>query len=181
MLVHDGCGIDALLKVSKQGRFWWRNLSRWAHLFLKQGNFHKIFKDENSRPRMSERGGKTWPALHATFFNTMREHLTCLCNQLLTMKTGEDYQPRLPKLKFPKYIKKNFRKLVWDIDETDQPEINRYQSWYNGNSKDLNNLLNCTNPVIRIPEETFLEDEEDDGKSEEQSGMTKLNSLTLSL
>ena len=78
--------------------------------FLKQGDFHKIFKDENSRPRMSERGGKMWPALHATFFNTMREHLTCLCNRLLTMKTGEDYQPQLPKLKFPKYIKKNFRK-----------------------------------------------------------------------
>jgi len=137
--------------------------------FLKQGDFHKIFKDENSRTRVVPHKGKTWGALHSTFFYTMREHLTCLCNRLLTMKTGEDYQPRVPKLKFPKYIKKNFRKLVWDIDETDQPEINRYQSWYNGNSKDLNNLLNCTNPVIRIPEETFLEDEEDDEKSEEQS------------
>ena len=129
--------------------------------FLQPGDWYKLYTDVNN-PRKKPAKGKS-NYLPSQFFETMRVQTLCLMNRILTMKKGKNYAPRNPgdENVVPTYIRRNFRKYVWDIDDKDQKSINNFNNWLNGNEKDLNQLLRCKNPIVRSPELIFGDEREE--------------------
>ena len=126
--------------------------STGSDYLLKVGDFLKLFKDNDA----------TTPSkvLPEQIFKTIRTQGICLFNRILTLKNSTDsFSPRFPNTTFPKYVRKNFRKFVWGIDDTDQPAIDQYTSWFtSAYAEDLAKLLRCNNLVITNTEDMFVDD-----------------------
>jgi len=82
-------------------------------------------------------------------------------NRILTLKTGVNYAPRHPpdeETVFPDYIRQNFRRHIWNLDDSDQLAIAAWSNWIGGKEKELNQFLRLKNPVLRSPDLMFQEE-----------------------
>jgi len=130
--------------------------------YFHTGEWFKLYRDATHTPDKAS----GFPKFHKDFFSTIRAQATALFNRLLTLKVkGEkNYQPRdpPPDKNFPKFVKHNFRKYVFEIPDTSQERIDDFIKHFKGNSKRLNRLLHCRNNVISNTHEIILTDDNGD-------------------
>lgn len=131
---------------------------------LKPGDYFKIFKNPHPSQETEIRSSKKkFRDLPPLIFDAIRNQAQCLCNRILTLQTiDKNVSPRFPSTVFPSYIRQNFRKWVWDIEDSNQSGIDDYMSWMKGDQQNqaLGKLLRCNNPVVAHADMMFEEIEE---------------------
>lgn len=125
-------------------------------VYLQKGDWFKLYKDEAYPEKYKNH------ALPHQIYDTIR-HLACvLFARMQTLKTGKNVSPRQPQPTLPNYMRKNFRRFVWNIDDNKQAAIDNWMNWAKGDPAELSKLLKCDNDVIRHGQDIFEVDEEDE-------------------
>jgi hypothetical protein len=143
---------------------------------LRDGEWFNLFKETTfSTEKKSPTSDRVLrppppPKIPLVFFDCIRKQAVCLFNRIMTFKAMgvHNYSPRYAgDHPFPKFLKAKWRRLVWQIGDDEQLEIQNYQKWLEGCQGELSKLLKCKNPIIANSDIAHLSDPTEEEKEEE--------------